>query len=98
MNNFDLVVLIGILAFGFFLIKHEFSESKMNREATKICRYCKSKIPYNASICPRCGRNPGNGGIVVNGRLTFKSLARLIKYMVILAVFFFVICFVFGVV
>ncbi len=97
MNNFELVVLIGILGFVFILIKSEISDSKESREATKTCKCCGNKVAYNASVCEFCGRNPGNGGMLVNGRLTLNSLGRMIKYMLIFAVFFFVICFIFGV-
>ena len=24
---------------------------------TKICEHCKSKIPYHATVCPRCTRD-----------------------------------------
>lgn len=32
---------------------------KKEKPATKICKHCKTEIPYNAKICPQCRKKQG---------------------------------------
>ena len=31
------------------------------KSTTKICKYCKTEIPYDAKICPHCRKKQGMG-------------------------------------
>lgn len=35
---------------------------KKEKPATKICKHCKTEIPYGAKICPQCRKKQGPGG------------------------------------
>ena len=32
------------------------------KPTTKICKHCKTEIPYGAKICPQCRKKQGPGG------------------------------------
>jgi hypothetical protein len=33
---------------------------KKEKPATKLCKYCKTEIPYDAKVCPQCRRKQGS--------------------------------------
>lgn len=35
------------------------------KPATKICKHCKSEIPYGAKICPQCRKKQGASGCLI---------------------------------
>lgn len=35
------------------------------KPTTKICKHCKTEIPYGAKVCPQCRRKQGPGGCLV---------------------------------
>ena len=35
------------------------------KPTTKICKHCKTEIPYGAKICPQCRKKQGHGGCLV---------------------------------
>ena len=35
------------------------------KPTTKICKYCKAEIPFDAKVCPHCRKNPGGGCLSV---------------------------------
>ena len=35
---------------------------KKEKPTTKICKYCKTEIPYDAKICPQCRKKQKSGG------------------------------------
>ena len=34
------------------------------KPSTKICKHCKSEIPYEAKVCPQCRKKQGSGCLV----------------------------------
>ena len=47
---------------------------KKEKPTTKVCKHCKTEIPYGAKICPQCRKKQGMGmfpkvviGLVVIG-------------------------------
>ena len=34
---------------------------KKKNTKTKICKYCKTEIPFDAKVCPHCRKNQGGG-------------------------------------
>lgn len=34
---------------------------KKEKPTTKICKYCKTEIPYDAKVCPQCRKKQGKG-------------------------------------
>ena len=34
---------------------------KKEKPATKLCKHCKTEIPYDAKICPQCKKKQGMG-------------------------------------
>lgn len=34
---------------------------KKEKPTTKICKYCKTEIPFDAKVCPHCRKNQGGG-------------------------------------
>ena len=45
-------------------MKEEKSMSK-EKPTTKICKHCKTEIPYDAKICPQCRKKQGPGGCLI---------------------------------
>ena len=35
------------------------------KPATKICKHCKTEIPYGAKVCPQCRKKQGPGGCLI---------------------------------
>lgn len=35
---------------------------KKEKPTTKICKHCKTEIPYGAKVCPQCRKKQGSGG------------------------------------
>ena len=38
---------------------------KKEKPTTKICKYCKTEIPFDAKICPQCRKKQSGGGCLV---------------------------------
>lgn len=38
---------------------------KKEKPETKICKHCKTEIPYGAKICPQCRKKQGPGGCLI---------------------------------
>ena len=36
---------------------------KKEKPTTKICKYCKTEIPYGAKVCPQCRKKQGANGL-----------------------------------
>ena len=67
----QILIVVFIVAIGWVLLKGFRSDSKNERNEVKECRHCHNMIPYRASVCPYCHRDPGTD-IRAEGRL-FKN-------------------------
>lgn len=38
---------------------------KKEKPTTKICKYCKTEIPFDAKVCPQCRKKQNGGGCLV---------------------------------
>lgn len=38
---------------------------KKEKQTTKICKHCKTEIPYGAKVCPQCRKKQGANGCLV---------------------------------
>lgn len=52
---------------------------KKEKPTTKICKYCKTEIPYDAKVCPQCRKKQGGG--------CFPVLAGIIVLFLIVGLF-----------
>lgn len=52
-----------MVKYGSKVVKED-GMSKKEKPQTKICKHCKTEIPYGAKVCPQCRKKQGMGCLV----------------------------------
>ena len=80
------ILIIG--AFLIFIFKEDSSVNKAAERETRICQHCRQQIPYRATVCPYCRRNPGRDWRAENRVFKHSIILRIMVFLLILTVLF----------
>ncbi|MBR0508992.1 MAG: hypothetical protein IJJ85_02645 [Clostridia bacterium] len=90
MGWFYIAILIAFVVILFLAMR---SLRRRKENASRTCRHCGSRIPFNAEICPVCGLRPGNDYRAEN-KVYGGQILKELKWVLIGGAVFVIVCYI----